>query len=183
MSNKFRLLLARLLLRSTVWRARAAAARAAAARARGGATRAWRRAGRRRRRRRTTAAIRIAVAVFLFSHDHLRHVFQVFAQVVRQATEADGGEEVDREPGVLRRILRHDPLEILGHVFILQPLVQLAQSERLGELLEQNLDENTRRRCRRLLRELKIRQARPWDRVRGQKMREELSHVAQLARL
>ena len=44
-------------------------------------------------------------------HDHLRHVLEMLAQVVRQAAEADGGEEVDGEARVLGRVLGHDPLE------------------------------------------------------------------------
>ena len=68
----------------------------------------------------------------------------MLAQVIRQTAETDGGEEVDREPYVLRSVTRHDALEVLRHARVVQAFIELAQTERLGELLEQNLDEDTR---------------------------------------
>ena len=71
---------------------------------------------------------------------------------------------------VLRRVSRHNTLEVLRHPRILQPLIQLPQTERLRELLEEDLDEmRDDDVMQRLLRELEIRQACPRDGVGGRR--------------
>ena len=94
-------------------------------------------------------------------HDHLWHVLKVFAKIISQATQADRGEEVDCEAGVLRGVLGHNALEVLTHVWILQSFIELAEAKTFGELLEQNLDEDARRGRGGLFCELKISHARP----------------------
>ena len=107
----------------------------------------------------------------------------MLAKLIGQATKTDGGEEVDGKPGILRRVSRHNTLEVLRHPRILQPLIQLPQTERLRELLEEDFDEDARRRCGRLLRELEIRQASPRDGVGGEEMSKKLCDVPEFVRL
>ena len=61
--------------------------------------------------------------------------------------------------------------------------VQLLQAERLGELLEEDLDEDSRTRRRRLFSERNVSQTRPRHGVGGEQVGEKLGHVAEFVRL
>jgi hypothetical protein len=74
-------------------------------------------------------------------------------------------------------------LKVLSHLWILHFRVQLLQAERLGELLEENLDEDSRTRRRRLFGERNVRQTRPRHGVGGEQVSEKLGHIAKFVRL
>ena len=57
-------------------------------------------------------------------------------EVLREAAEPDGGEEVDGEARVHGVVPRHDALEGLGERRVAQALVQLGHAHVLGQLLE-----------------------------------------------
>lgn len=56
-------------------------------------------------------------------HDHLRCIFKVKTQTVREPTQTDGSEEVDREPRIARIFGREHSLEKLVHVGIIEALL------------------------------------------------------------
>lgn len=113
----------------------------------------------------------------------LRRSLEPLSHVVRERAQRNRGEKIDAKSRVPRFILGHDALEVLAHLGILHFRVQLLETERFGELLEENFDENPRTRRRRFLCQLNVSQASPRHRIRRQEMGEKLSHIAQLIRL
>jgi len=72
---------------------------------------------------------------------------------------------------------------VLAQIRILHALVELGQSQILGELLEKNLDEDTRGRGRLIFGELDVREARVGHGIRLQEVGKELGCVTQLVGL
>lgn len=77
-------------------------------------------------------------------HDHLGRILQVEPEAIRQATEADRREEVDRETCVSGILRGEHPLEYLRHVGVIEALPETLQSHVLRKFLTQ--DEKQRRR-------------------------------------
>ena len=101
-------------------------------------------------------------------------------EVLGEAAETDGGEEVDCEPGAHGVVPRHDALEGLGQGRVAQPLVQLGYPHVLGQLLEEDLDENPGAGGGLLLVEPDDGDDLPRHGVGVQEVPEQLPHVAQL---
>lgn len=68
---------------------------------------------------------------------------EMFPHLLRDRTQPDRREVVDREPRVLGVVEREHVLERSLHAGLSKPLRQLLHSQLLRHLLEQNLDEDT----------------------------------------
>lgn len=68
------------------------------------------------------------------------------AQLIGEAPKADGGEEVDREARVARILARENSDERVRVHWVRQALAERLEAEELGELLEEDLDKDARRR-------------------------------------
>ncbi|GIX65660.1 RNA-binding protein, putative [Babesia caballi] len=105
------------------------------------------------------------------------------AQLPRQCAQADGRQEVDGEPQILRVVPGENPRQVRRQLGVVQLLAQLPQTQRVAQLLQNDLHEYAPTRGGARLAEHDDRQHRPGHRVRRQHVREELGHVPQLCGL
>ena len=107
----------------------------------------------------------------------------MLSESVCQATQANGGEEVDSKASVLWRIPREDTSQVRRQKGIQQELVQLCEAQVLDELLEEDLDKDATRGVRILFIQPDVLQHTPVEGVGMQQMGEELAQVAEGIRL
>lgn len=87
----------------------------------------------------TTAAIILSLAL----HNHLRCRAQPFTKLVRDTTKTNRRPIINSKARMFRVVLGEHALETLFHVRILEACLECLQSNRLADLQEQDLDENT----------------------------------------
>ena len=104
-------------------------------------------------------------------------------EVLSQSSQTNGGEEVDGEPGVSGIVSWHQTFPGLGHGGIPGPVTQLGHAQELGQLLEQDLDEDPGAGGCVVFIEFDDLEHLPADGVGVQEMREELGHVSELPSL
>ena len=107
----------------------------------------------------------------------------MFSQPVGHSTEPDRREKIDGEAGIPRRVDGEQPAEYLPHIGVTEPLLEDAESQSLGQLLHEDLDEYARGRGGIILVELDVLNACPRQRVGAQEVCEELCDIPKLIRL
>lgn len=86
--------------------------------------------------------------------------------LLRDGSEANTGEEVDREARVLGVVHREDVAEVVAQTGVGEPLGELLEAHSLRHLLEKDLDKDTRGRCRVVFVHLDCVEDEPGNRVR-----------------
>lgn len=122
------------------------------------------------------------LCVFLLKQE-LRGVVEELPEVFSDGTEADAGEEVDTESGVLYGVLGEHAFQVLLQVLLLELGSELIHAKVLSELLEEDLDEDTTGGCGVLLGELDAGQACPLNDFLVKKVGEHLGSVPELVDL
>lgn len=107
----------------------------------------------------------------------------MLAHVFRQHTHTNTGEVVDRETGVTRVFCREQTLEAGPQDLVSETGLQARKTEVLGEVLEQNLDEDTATGRGLLLIHMDHRQNVPANGVIAEHVPEEPRNVSQAIRL
>lgn len=108
----------------------------------------------------------------------------MLSHVFSQRTEADAGEEVDGESRVLGVVLGEETLEEgSGRRVVKEAFLHLFKSNVFEDLLEHDLDKDTRGRGGILFRHAHDVQDRPRDSITGQEMAKEAGDIAQPIRL
>lgn len=103
----------------------------------------------------------------------------MFTHLFRERTHTNAGEVVDREPGVARVVQGEKAVEARPKDRIGQAFFEFGHSHMLGEILEQNLDENTATRGGFFFIQMNQRKHMPPDSIVTKDMAKEPSNVAQ----
>lgn len=113
----------------------------------------------------------------------LLHRLQPLPHALRQRPEPDARKEVYAEANVFRVLSREHARQVVRQRRLVQRRDEPLEAHVLGEVLEQNLDEDAAAARRVLLRDPHAAQLAQAERARGEHVRKELCNVAQLVGL